>query len=35
MKYFDRMNELLLKNGEQQKQSSLKTEQYVKPWKFL
>ena len=34
-KRYDRMNELLLKNREQQKQSSLKTEQYVKPWKFL
>ena len=34
-KRYDRINELLLKNREQQKQSSLKTEQYVKPWKFL
>ena len=31
----DRINELLLRTKAATKQSSLKTEQYVKPWKFL
>ena len=34
-KRYDRINELLLRTKATTKQSSLKTEQYVKPWKFL
>ena len=34
-KRYDRINELPLRTKATTKQSSLKTEQYVKPWKFL
>ena len=34
-KRYDRINELPLRMKATTKQSSLKTEQYVKPWKFL